>query len=71
MAQNKPNFINLAYFEHIADYMLKLMIIIKDFMIHKSLYNRVNIIYLNQSSENELINYYDQCKQNNLKFKII
>ena len=34
-------------------------------------FNRVKIVYLDQSKEEELIKYANYCKKNNIKFKII
>jgi|688.fasta_scaffold24714_6 hypothetical protein len=34
-------------------------------------YNRIEIVYLDQSKEEELIKYSKYCKENNIKFKVI
>ena len=38
---------------------------------NKEYYNRIEIVYLDQSKEEELIKYSNYCKENNIKFKII
>jgi len=44
---------------------------VKEVNNNKELYNRVNIVYLDQSKEEDLKKYVQHCKQSNLKFKVI
>ena len=44
---------------------------VKEVSDNKEYYNRIEIVYLDQSKEEELIKYSNYCKENNIKFKII
>lgn len=44
---------------------------VKEVSDNKEYYNRIEIVYLDQSKEEELIKYSNYCKENNIKFKVI
>jgi len=44
---------------------------VKEVENDKNIYDRVNITYLDQSKEDDLINFLNKCNKENIKFKII